>query len=82
MSGGDLGARNASLSIMAGGDKATFDRALPLLQAMGRNIVYQGPAGSGQHTKMANQIAISAGMIGVCEALAYAKKPDWTPRRF
>ncbi len=79
VSGGDLGARNASLSIMAGGDKATFDRALPLLQAMGRNIVYQGPAGSGQHTKMANQIAISAGMIGVCEALAYAKKTGLDP---
>lgn len=79
VSGGDLGARNATLSIMAGGDKAAFDKALPLFQVMGKNIVYQGPAGSGQHTKMANQIAIAAGMIGVCEALAYAKKAGLEP---
>ena len=79
VSGGDLGARNATLSIMAGGDKAAFDKALPLFQVMGQNIVYQGPAGSGQHTKMANQIAIAAGMIGVCEALAYAQKAGLEP---
>jgi 3-hydroxyisobutyrate dehydrogenase len=79
VSGGDLGARNATLSIMAGGDKAAFDKALPLFQIMGENIVYQGPAGAGQHTKMANQIAIAAGMIGVCEALAYAKKAGLDP---
>jgi 3-hydroxyisobutyrate dehydrogenase len=64
---------------MAGGDKSAFDTALPLFQIMGQNIVYQGPAGSGQHTKMANQIAIAAGMIGVCEALAYAKKAGLDP---
>jgi 3-hydroxyisobutyrate dehydrogenase len=79
VSGGDLGARNATLSIMAGGDKDAFDTALPLFQVMGKNIVYQGPAGSGQHTKMANQIAIAAGMIGVCEALAYAGKAGLDP---
>ncbi|MBD3318218.1 MAG: NAD-binding protein [Chitinivibrionales bacterium] len=74
VSGGDTGAREARLSIMAGGPKEAFDRALPLLRVMGENIVYQGPAGCGQHTKMANQIAIAAGMLGVCEALVYAKK--------
>ena len=74
VSGGDVGAREARLSIMVGGDKAVFDATLPLLKLMGRNIVYQGPAGSGQHTKMANQIAIAAGMLGVCEALRYAQK--------
>lgn len=79
VSGGDLGARNATLSIMAGGEQAVFNTALPLLQVMGKNIVYQGPAGSGQHTKMANQIAIAAGMVGVCEALAYAKKAGLDP---
>jgi len=79
VSGGDLGARNATLSIMAGGDKTAFDTALPLFQVMGKNIVYLGPAGSGQHTKMANQIAIAAGMIGICEALAYAKKAGLEP---
>jgi 3-hydroxyisobutyrate dehydrogenase len=79
VSGGDLGARNATLSIMTGGDKAAFDKALPLFQVMGKNIVYQGPAGSGQHTKMANQIAIAAGMIGICEALAYARKAGLDP---
>ncbi len=79
VSGGDLGARNATLSIMVGGDKDAFNRALPLLQAMGQNIVYQGPAGSGQHTKMANQIAIAASMVAVCEALAYAKRAGLDP---
>ena len=79
VSGGDLGARNATLSIMAGGDAPAFNAALPLLEIMGKNIVYQGPAGSGQHTKMANQIAIAAGMVGVCEALAYAKRAGLDP---
>ncbi len=79
VSGGDLGARNATLSIMAGGDEPDFNTALPLLEVMGKNIVYQGPAGSGQHTKMANQIAIAAGMVAVCEALAYAKQAGLNP---
>jgi 3-hydroxyisobutyrate dehydrogenase len=74
VSGGDIGAREARLSIMVGGEPADFERALPLLKVMGANCVHQGAAGSGQHTKMANQIAIAAGMLGVCEALAYAKQ--------
>lgn len=79
VSGGDVGAREARLSIMVGGDKEDFETALPVLRHMGANIVRQGPAGSGQHTKMANQIAIAAGMLGVCEALAYARKSGLDP---
>jgi 3-hydroxyisobutyrate dehydrogenase len=71
VSGGDVGARNATLSIMVGGDPETFERIRPLLEHLGKTIVYQGRAGSGQHTKMVNQIAICSGMIGVCEALLY-----------
>jgi 3-hydroxyisobutyrate dehydrogenase len=74
VSGGDIGAREAKLSIMVGGDRDTFERILPLLQIMGKNIVYQGRAGSGQHCKMANQIAIASTMMGVCESLRYAEK--------
>lgn len=80
VSGGDRGAREATLSIMVGGDRQAFDRVRPILEVMGKNIVYQGPAGSGQHTKMANQIAIAAGMIGVCEALAYARRAGLDPQ--
>lgn len=72
VSGGDIGAREGQLSIMVGGEKEVFETILPLFELMGKNIVYQGSAGSGQHTKMCNQIAIAAGMMGVCEALAYA----------
>ncbi len=79
VSGGDLGARNAALSIMVGGDKDAFDAVSPLFEIMGKNIVYQGKPGSGQHTKMANQIAVASGMIAVCEALAYAKKAGLDP---
>ncbi|OGR15519.1 MAG: oxidoreductase [Desulfobacterales bacterium RIFOXYA12_FULL_46_15] len=79
VSGGDLGARNATLSIMAGGEKAAFDKALPLFEIMGKNIVLQGKPGAGQHTKMANQIAIAAGMVAVCESIAYAKKAGLDP---
>jgi len=79
VSGGDLGAKNATLSIMVGGEIAVFEAALPLLRIMGKNIVFQGPSGSGQSTKMANQIAIAAGMVGVCEALAYAGKAGLNP---
>jgi 3-hydroxyisobutyrate dehydrogenase len=74
VSGGDTGARNGTLSIMVGGDADIFKRALPFMQTFGENIRYQGEAGSGQHTKMANQIAIATNMIGVCEALVYAKR--------
>jgi 3-hydroxyisobutyrate dehydrogenase len=73
VSGGDVGARNAALSIMVGGDQAAFDRAMPLLQKLGKTIVHQGPAGSGQHTKMVNQILIAAGMVALCEGLTYAR---------
>lgn len=79
VSGGDLGAKNASLSIMVGGDKKIFDKVLPVLKLMGKNIVFQGRAGAGQSTKMANQIAIAAGMVGVCEAITYAKKAGLDP---
>jgi 3-hydroxyisobutyrate dehydrogenase len=72
VSGGDVGARNASLVIMVGGEEETFGRALPALQLMGKVVTYEGGAGAGQHTKMVNQIAIASGMIGVCEGLLYA----------
>lgn len=74
VSGGDVGAKNAALSIMVGGDAAAVNQVMPLLELMGKNIVYQGPAGSGQHTKMCNQITIAGTMIGVCEALLYGQK--------
>jgi len=74
VSGGDVGARNATLSIMVGGDKAAFEAVLPLLQALGKSIVHQGGPGAGQHTKLCNQIVIAGTMIGVCESLLYGKK--------
>ena len=74
VSGGDVGAREARLAIMIGGDKEVVDAIHPLFEAMGQNIVYQGEAGSGQHTKMCNQITIAGTMIGVCEALLYGAK--------
>ena len=73
VSGGDIGARDAKLAIMVGGDQAAFDAALPILQLMGANIVRQGGPGAGQHTKMCNQIVIASTIMGVCEGLAYAK---------
>jgi 3-hydroxyisobutyrate dehydrogenase len=72
VSGGDVGARNAALSIMVGGDAATVARLRPLFELLGKTIVHHGPSGAGQHTKMVNQILIATGMIGVCEALLYA----------
>ncbi|MDQ0198407.1 NAD(P)-dependent oxidoreductase [Neobacillus ginsengisoli] len=74
VSGGDVGAREAKLSIMVGGEKEAFEAVRVLLEHLGTNIVYQGRAGSGQHTKMSNQIAIASNMIGVCEAIIYAEK--------
>ena len=71
VSGGDTGARNGTLSIMAGGDQDVLERISPLLQAMGSNIIYQGGAGSGQHTKMCNQIVAALTIVGVCESLLY-----------
>jgi 3-hydroxyisobutyrate dehydrogenase len=74
VSGGDVGARNAALSIMVGGDEGAVERVRPLFEVMGKTIVRQGGPGAGQHTKMVNQILIATGMIGVCEALLYAYK--------
>lgn len=79
VSGGDIGAREGRLSIMAGGEKEDFDTLLPLLEVLGSNIVHQGPAGAGQHTKMCNQIAIASNMIGVSEAIVYAEKAGLDP---
>lgn len=79
VSGGDIGARNGTLSIMVGGDEHVFQEMLPLLELLGQNIVYQGPAGAGQHTKMCNQITIASNMIGVCESLIYAEKAGLDP---
>lgn len=79
VSGGDIGAREAKLSIMAGGDREAFQDVLPLLERLGTKIVYQGNAGAGQHTKMSNQIAIASNMIGVCEAIIYAQRAGLNP---
>ena len=81
VSGGDLGAREARLSIMIGGEQRDFDRAQPLFDIMGKNIQLQGPAGSGQYTKMCNQIAIASGMVAIGEALAYAKVAGLDPKQ-
>jgi len=72
VSGGDVGAREASLVIMVGGHEEVFNRALPVLKRLGRVVTLQGGPGAGQHAKMVNQVAIASGMVGVCEALLYA----------
>lgn len=74
VSGGDVGAREAKLAIMVGGEKHVFQEVLPLFKLMGENISLMGPAGSGQHTKMCNQILIASSMIGTVESLLYALK--------
>ena len=74
VSGGDVGARNATLSIMVGGDKGAFDAAKPILNKLGKTVILQGGPGSGQHTKMCNQIQIAGTMIGMVEALIYGTK--------
>lgn len=74
VSGGDVGARNATLAIMVGGDPEDFDRVLPLFEKMGRTIKRIGPAGAGQHCKMVNQILIAGTMQGVAEAIVYGRK--------
>ena len=81
VSGGDVGAREARLVIMVGGEAEAFERARPLFSLMGKNIALHGPAGSGQHCKMANQIACAVGMVAWCEALAYAKTAGLDPAR-
>ncbi|MFT8320913.1 MAG: NAD(P)-dependent oxidoreductase [Bacillus sp. (in: firmicutes)] len=79
VSGGDIGAKEAKLSIMVGGEKQAFTDLQPIFEILGTNIVYQGVAGAGQHTKMCNQIAIASNMIGVCEAVVYAEKAGLNP---
>jgi 3-hydroxyisobutyrate dehydrogenase len=80
VSGGDVGARNATLAIMVGGRKETFEKALPLFQLMGKAISLMGGPGAGQHTKMCNQILVAGTMIGVCESLLYAVKAGLDPQ--
>jgi 3-hydroxyisobutyrate dehydrogenase len=74
VSGGDVGARNAALSIMVGGETDVVEAVRPLLECMGKTIIHQGGAGAGQHTKMVNQVLIASNMVGVCEALLYGYK--------
>lgn len=74
VSGGDVGAKNAALSIMIGGDKDVVEAVQPAFECMGKTIIHQGPAGSGQHTKMVNQILIAANMVALCEGLLYGYK--------
>jgi 3-hydroxyisobutyrate dehydrogenase len=81
VSGGDIGARNAALSIMIGGRPEEVDVVLPCFEVMGKTIKHQGPAGAGQHTKMVNQLLIGPMMIAVCEALLYAQKAGLDPLR-
>ncbi|SFS73517.1 NAD(P)-dependent oxidoreductase [Paenibacillus sp. BC26] len=79
VSGGDVGAREARLAIMVGGDASAFEALLPIFQIIGKNIQLQGDSGAGQHTKMCNQIAIASNMIGVCEAIVYAERAGLDP---
>jgi 3-hydroxyisobutyrate dehydrogenase len=81
VSGGDIGAREARLSIMVGGDRAPFEVVLPILKRMGSNICLQGGPGCGQHTKMCNQIVVASTLMGVCEGLAYCKHAGLNPDR-
>ena len=80
VSGGDIGAKNAKLTIMVGGDAADFAAAEPILSVMGANVVLQGGPGAGQHTKMANQVAIAGCMLATVESLAYAAAAGLNPR--
>jgi len=79
VSGGDIGAKEARLVIMVGGDPDAFRRAMPVFELMGKNISLLGSAGAGQHCKMANQIAVAIGMVSWCEALVYAKRAGLDP---
>ena len=81
VSGGDVGAREARLVIMVGGDAEAFERTKPLFEVMGRNIARHGGPGAGQHCKMANQISIASIMMSWCEALTYAQKAGLDPAR-
>ncbi|MBU0934285.1 MAG: NAD(P)-dependent oxidoreductase [Spirochaetes bacterium] len=81
VSGGDLGARNATLTIMVGGDQAAFDAVKPFFDIMGKTVILQGGPGAGQHTKMSNQIAIAGTLAASVEAIVYAEKAGLDPRR-
>ncbi|MYL46317.1 NAD-binding protein [Virgibacillus halodenitrificans] len=81
VSGGDIGAQKGTLAIMVGGEEDAYEALLPLFKTLGENIILQGPAGAGQHTKLANQITIASNMIGVCEAIIFAKKAGLDPSR-
>lgn len=74
VSGGDIGAKNGTLCIMAGGDEETFEKLTPIFSLMGKSIMLQGGPGAGQQTKMCNQICIAANIMGVCESMSYAQK--------
>ncbi|WP_430788750.1 NAD(P)-dependent oxidoreductase [Virgibacillus flavescens] len=79
VSGGDIGAQKGKLSIMVGGETEIYQELLPVFNVLGSNIIHQGGAGAGQHTKLCNQITIASNMIGVCEAIVYAKKAGLDP---
>lgn len=81
VSGGDIGAREARLSIMVGGDQEAFDAVKPIFELMGKNIVLQGGPGAGQHTKQCNQIALASTLMGAVESMIYAKKAGLDPMR-
>jgi 3-hydroxyisobutyrate dehydrogenase len=81
VSGGDIGAKEARLAIMVGGEEEAFAEMQPILEKMGKNIILQGGPGAGQYTKMCNQMVIATGMIGICEALAYAEKTGLSPEK-
>lgn len=80
VSGGDLGARNATLTIMVGGDQKAFEAVMPFFGVLGKTVIRQGGPGAGQHTKMANQIAIAGSLLGSVEAVIYAEKAGLDPR--
>ena len=81
VTGGDMGAKNATLNILVGGDEDAFRAMQPIFAAMGKNIVYEGAAGAGQKTKAANQIAIAGTLAGACEAFAYARAAGLDPEK-
>lgn len=80
VSGGDIGARNATLSIMVGGEKSDYEAMLPLFELMGKNMTYVGPAGAGQHAKAANQIAVAGAIGAVSEAIHYVRLQNLDPQ--
>ncbi|EAH3175850.1 NAD(P)-dependent oxidoreductase [Listeria monocytogenes] len=81
VSGGDIGAKNGTLSIMVGGSEDVFFKVKPIFDILGSSVILQGDAGAGQHTKMVNQIAIASNMIGVTEAIIYAEAAGLNPSR-